>query len=387
MTLRIGLDISPAIGQLGGIPRYILELAKQLSLDGEVDCRYFDGTSWHPQLPALGPGERPNPNSRLLGLGRKLAVGPLRPLARKVWKGVFHHGLERGASRLDLIHYPNYFGPAVSAPEVLTVHDLGFLRFPETLPSDRLRWLQEGLEPALERAARVLVPSHFTASELVALTGIPVERVSVVPMGVGERFLEPLGPERRAEVLARLELPVPYLLAVGTLEPRKNLSTLIRDHAELPAALRSRYPLVLAGARGWKDQALMEQITARSASGELRVLQQVTDDELAALYQSARLVCYPSLYEGFGIPPLEAMASRVPVLVSRASSLPEICGPYVRYADPLDSAAWTAALQEELETEPDPRRLQAAFERARSFNWKRTERDSLRAYQQALGRW
>jgi glycosyltransferase involved in cell wall biosynthesis len=224
------------------------------------------------------------------------------------------------------------------------------------------------IRPALRRAAALPCISAATRDDLVRLFPHARAKATVIPLAADAAFAGP------AAAPGRPDAHRPYVLAVGTLEPRKNLERLVAAWAQLPVALRERHDLVLVGARGWDDSAILR--AARDAGAHL--LGRVTDDDLHALYAGASAFVYPSLYEGFGLPVLEAMAAGAPVVTSSVSSLPEVAGDAALLVDPLDTPAIAHAIERVL-TDPalaeELRR--SGRERARAFSWERTARETL----------
>jgi alpha-1,3-rhamnosyl/mannosyltransferase len=233
--------------------------------------------------------------------------------------------------------------------------------------------MSERLPLAIERAAHILTDSHFQRAEIIGYFGVAPERVTACHLGVGGEF-HPRPPAECQAALERHGLRYrEYLLAVGTLEPRKNLELVLRAYAQLPAALRERCPLAIAGVVGWNTATLKPQLRSLARSGAIRLLGFVDEADLPAIYAGARLFLYPSLYEGFGLPPLEAMASGVPVITSNCSSLPEVVGEAGVQIDPGDESALCDSMRRLMDDPQAWRRYsEAGLERARGFTWEKT---------------
>ncbi|HET8673605.1 MAG TPA: glycosyltransferase family 1 protein [Thermoleophilaceae bacterium] len=263
-------------------------------------------------------------------------------------------------------------------PCAIVVHDLIAFR-PGTHPQRRAALIERAtIRPALRRAAALLCVSDATRSDLVELFPRAASKASVAPLAVSERLRRPRSDEEVAAVRRRHGLDGPYVLFTGTLEPRKNLVRLVEAFAGLPEELRAAHTLALVGPRGWEADEIQRRVGA--AGGQVRVLGFVPDDELAALYQACTLFCYPSLYEGFGLPVLEAMTCGAPVLTSRVSSLPEVGGNGAAYVDPLDVADMRDGIARLLGSSAERRALaERGRARAAEFSWERTAREVLGA--------
>lgn len=283
---------------------------------------------------------------------------------------------------VDVYHCLTYRYPAdYAGPGLVTCYDLTVLTHPETHTVDNKARTMLGLLRALYAGARFVAISRFTADELERLLEVPATRVDVVPLGVDGRF-RPLGAEpARRQVARRFGIDGDFVLAVGTLEPRKNLRRLFAAWAGLPADLRRATPLVVAGGGGWKHETTDAYLRRHPELGGVRFLGRVTDDELVALYSAATVFAYPSLAEGFGLPVAEAMACGCPVLTSDVSSLPEIAGDAALRVDPTAEAAIRDGLERLLGDPAERReRATAGIARARAFTWERYGRELLEIY-------
>jgi glycosyltransferase involved in cell wall biosynthesis len=312
--LRVGVDTSPLIQTRAGTARHVRGLLGALKNRRGLEL----------ELLSFG------------GKGRASSV-----VRDTLWYPV---GLRR-ARGLDVLHCTTFRGPARSRiPTVVTVHDLAILRYPDAFPRWHRLYGSAGLRRVLHSADAVVAVSEFTKDEVVALADIPHERMRVVPNGVDEVF-KPSGPTAEGS----------YVLAVATLEPRKNLGRAVE------AAQMAGVELRVVGARGWGGVEVPGWV------GE------IPDAELAALYRGARCVLYPSLYEGFGLPVLEAMACGTPVVTSRGTALEEVAGAAAVLADPLDVTSIAAAI-----AEAESRRDQLVplgLARAAEFTWERAADD------------
>ena len=354
--------------QPGGIGRYTWELCKGLRERDDIDVRF------------VAHGRLIDDPAVLMRSARLPRLSRLSRLRR--WTG------RRAVKSLlgsTLVHGPNYFLPEGVDGGVITVHDLSVFRFPETHPAERVRQFEKLFQSSLDRSSHIITDTETVRAEVIATFGVPANRVTAVPLGVDSRFRPHSAGELR-DALAGLGLePEGYGLCVSTLEPRKKIAELLQAWEHLPECLRDRFPLVLAGGSGWRNEALRELIDRGTGKGWLRHLGFVDEAKMPALYAGARLFLYPSVYEGFGLPPLEAMASGVPIIVSNLSCLPEVCGPAATYIDPFDTEAFSSAIKEVLgDDERRKSQLQIGLERAASFTWTRCVEGTVGVYRTAL---
>lgn len=289
--------------------------------------------------------------------------------------------------RLDLLHALAYVAPVVAAcPTVVTVHDLSFVRYPRAFrPLNRL-YLTYLTKRSVWRARRVLADSCSTRDDLVRYWQVPAARISVVHAAVEAEYY-PLPAREVEERRRRRQLPARFVLYLGTLEPRKNVVAAVEAFARWAARSRDRETwLVIAGARGWYYQQIFARVEALGLADRVLFPGFVPASELPDWYRAATLFIYPSLYEGFGLPPLEAMACGTPVITSNTSSLPEVVGDAALLVDPYDVEAIAEAMARLLADAGLRQRLrEAGLARARLFSWERTARETVAAYRLALG--
>ncbi|HYH11549.1 MAG TPA: glycosyltransferase family 1 protein [Thermomicrobiales bacterium] len=317
---------------------------------------------------------------RLLEFGLRLG-----PVARSVSTRILWEqtclAADIARHRLDVFHGPvNALPVALRAPGVVTIHDLAFLRFPHHLPAARRAWLIGAIRHSARAAARVITISEQTASDLVDWLRLDRGKIRVIPLAVAPGIRRLSGAELRVFRL-RYGQDRPYILVVGTLEPRKNLPMLLRAFA----AIRDRVPhrLVLVGPEGWLTGELHETIRELGLGDRLVLSGFVSDAELGGWYSAADLVAFPSWYEGFGLPMLEAMSCGAPVLAANTSSLPEVGGDAAAYADPGSQDAWSATLLDLLSDPSERQRLSVAgMTRAEHFSWERTARETWDVYRE-----
>jgi glycosyltransferase involved in cell wall biosynthesis len=362
MPISVGFDLTHARLNRTGLGRYPSELA-----------------------PAL----RARPGVRLLDLGAvpEQASSPARRIARGLWReGLYYPaGLARAGARkgAQVLHVPTP-APARGAglPLVVTVHDLLPLRLPR-LFTRQTRAHTRLYIPFVRRAARIITPSAHTRAEVIELLRVADDRVVVIPEGCAERFCVR---EVDRDALRREHgIAGPYVLCVGTLEPRKNLATVLRVFRRVSAAVPDA-ELVLVGGRGWRNHAFETELGSdEGAARRLRVAGFVSDERLVDLYAGAGCFLFPSLGEGFGLPPLEAMACGAPVVISDRPALDEVCGDAALIAPALDVERLADHVIAVLRDGALARRMRAAgIARAERFTWAAAAAATERVYRDAL---
>ena len=287
-------------------------------------------------------------------------------------------------ARVDVVHSLASTAPAWGRfRRVVTVHDLIYARYPEAHSGLRDRGMRVLVPLAVRRSDRVIAISQSTKRDLVELLRTPADRIDVVPEGMGN--VQRAAPLDEGEVRRRLGLgDRPVVLSLSAKRPHKNIGALIGALARIP--IECRPLLVLPGYPTWYEQELRARADALRVHDDVRFLGWLADDELEGLWSVATAFVFPSLYEGFGLPVLEAMARRVPVACSNVSSLPEVAGDAAILFDPRDEAAIASAIERMLEDDAEAERLRAAgLARAASFTWRRTAELTLGSYSRALG--
>jgi glycosyltransferase involved in cell wall biosynthesis len=323
--MRVAVDVTPLSQTRAGTARYLRALLPRLESGADVE--------------------------RLAGFSRG------RPGTLWLDLAWYPHVLPYRARNADLLHCPTYRGPVhARKPFVVTVHDVAVFRHPDVFPRWTREYSRRVVPFVLRAASRVFAVSEFTASELVEVLGIPREKISVTPNAVDDVFT-PDGPRAEGD----------YALVVGTLEPRKNLSRAIAAAAQVGVELR------VVGARGWGG--------VEAQGTHVHWLGELSDAELAKQCRGALCLVYPSLYEGFGIPVLEAMACGTPVVTSRGGATEEVAGGAAVLVDPLDPDAIAAGLTEAIERREELRPL--GLERARAFDWREVARETVAVYREA----
>lgn len=304
------------------------------------------------------------------------------PGVRIIWEQALAP-LELARVQPDLVHGMAFATPLLwPGPSVVTIFDLSFMRYPQRLSTGRRIYLRAITRVSAHRARRVIAISESGKSEICALLGVSPSKVDVALPGVAPDF-HSLTAQEVSDFRNRRHLPERFILYVGTIEPRKNLDILLGAYAQM--AERKDIKLVLAGGKGWQSERLSALIDDLGLTRDVITTGYINNDELPLWYNSCEVFVYPSVYEGFGIPVLEAMACGRPVIVSDTSSLPEVVGSCGLLVPPTDTKAWVGALSGLLANTAMQRDLSArGQERARQFTWKNTASATVDAYHKAL---
>ena len=380
MTMRIAFNATSLLSPLTGIGQYSRHLALGLAARTDLEPEFFYGTFWSKAVRDVAVANRQITAPRLR---RFLPFSyELRRVAQKYQ---FTAYCKKRA--FDLYHEPNIIALATNTPTVITVHDLSWIRYPETHPADRVRAMNKYFEPGLRQASLILTDSEFVRQELMDVFGVKPHLIRTVLLGV-EALFRPRSTAETHTLLETLGLTHGhYMLAVGTLEPRKNLSVALNAFMKLSPQLRKRFPMVIAGMKGWHTSALEQQIAPLVSAGEIRLLGYLPREDLATVIAGATALVYPSIYEGFGLPPLEAMACAVPVITSNVSSIPEVVGSTGLMLDPQDVDGFSEAMRL-VASAPDLRAGMAknVLERSCQFSWENCVSETIDAYKFVLNR-
>jgi len=372
VSLRVILSVEALEPRLSGIGRYSWELAQRVPLiDGVDNVRYYRNGQWiaEPSL-LLTEGQHPLWGNKPLRWLRK----------RNKWAVNLRQSF---VMRSHLFHGPNYFLPPAGAGGVITVHDLSVFRYPETHPAERLAQFERHFRLSIKRAGHIITDSETTRIELAEFLGFDLKRITAVPLAASPIF-RPRPAEAVAPALARYDLtPQGYALCVSTVEPRKRITELLHAWEKLPPVVRKRWPLMVTGGTGWLSDAVRDLMDKGACQGWVRYLGFVPEEDLPLLYAGAALFVYPSIYEGFGLPPVEAMASGVPVVVSDASCLPEVTGGAAMLVQPEDVDGFSERLEQALLDEHWRRDAVAkGLAVAGGYSWDRCAHETVNVYRQ-----
>lgn len=355
---RIGIDVRLTYYRQGGIAEYMRQLTNALA--------------------ALAPPYR-------FHLLHNFRAQETLAFQRGNYYTPCHHRLEGialGAEifprRFDLLHSPDFIPPLFGARRyVITIHDLAFLLYANIQTADSLRYYAGQIQRAVRQADHIIAVSHTTRDDLIRLLHVPSEKITVIWEGIHPRF--------RVLEHSVVQLPDDYLLFVGTIEPRKNIPNLLQGYAILKSRQKTVSKLVLAGQKGWLSEESFAAIEGLGLQEDVIWLGGVPFNELPALYNRAKILVYPSLYEGFGFPPLEAMACGTPTITSDRGALKEIAGEAALYVNPDEPESIAAGLQKLLSDENLYQTLrERGLAHVRQFSWEQTARQTLAVYEKVL---
>ncbi|WP_374553322.1 glycosyltransferase family 4 protein [Sphingobium yanoikuyae] len=380
MSVKVILSVEALEPRLSGIGRYSWELAQRIGAAPEVEgVRFYRNGEWIAdpavllELPVT-PRQRHKVHRWL----RKRTTG-LRKWGRDL--------RDAAVMRSHLFHGPNYFLPAAAEGGVITVHDLSVFRYPETHPAERLRHFERDFQASLARAAHIVTDSVTTRDEVIDFLSLAPERVTAVPLAASPAFM-PRHTDQLRPALSRYDLvPQGYALCVSTVEPRKRIPQLLLAWEKLPLAVRSRWPLMVTGGAGWLSDDIQALMARGAREGWVRYLGFVPEEDLPLLYAGAVLFVYPSIYEGFGLPPVEAMASGVPTVVANASCLPEVTGGAAMLVEPEDIDDFARRLEQALvDAQWRASACDAGLAIAGGYSWGRCARETVALYGRVAGR-
>ncbi len=364
--MRIGVDARLMHHQKAGISKYTWHLLQALAaLDLEDEFIIFQHRKQHEEIVRA-------PNFR-----RATIVSPVHSRLEQ-----FAMPLELLRFNLTLLHSTDFIPPLrATMPTVITVHDLAFLHYPHFLTTTSAAYYGQ-IDRAARAADAIIVPSEHTKNDLIGILGVPNHKISVIYEAAAETFVPLPLEETRASLQAELGIPQNFFLFVGTIEPRKNIGGLLQAYEYL----KSHYSigdaaLVIAGGKGWLYDETLESVRKLGIEDAVHFVGRVSDETLQRLYVGARALVHPAFYEGFGLPPLEAMACGTPVIVSNVSSLPEVVQDAALLVDPNDAEEIAVAMHRLLTDDALHAELrEKGLARAASFSWQRAAIDTLGVY-------
>jgi alpha-1,3-rhamnosyl/mannosyltransferase len=392
--MRVAIDtrsLRPPLAGIGHFTHRLTEAMLPLLSDGET-LLAFNGLSLQSlDRRFLSYVESANSGTESLGWRRAAAqvagklYDTLRPTApvRKVFRAAQARRFRGSESRFDVFHAVNYVPPGRFRRPVLPfIHDLSHVRHPLMHPKDRVEWLEKQLALVAE-APLLQTNSLFSKREITAVLGIAADRVHVTYAAAGTEFR--VARDGDESWLAKHNLVAArYILAVGTREPRKNFKSVAEAYVGLPENIRARVPLIWCGPPGWGELSLSSSATKVRDGGQIRMVGYVPDRELAALYRNCTLFVMASVYEGFGMPVVEAMACGARIALSKIPVFEEVAGDYARYVEPLDVEEWRRAIGDAIEEACDGRSIQMRQPDLTRFSWQSSAATTLDLYRQLL---
>lgn len=384
MTLDVILAADSLRPPLTGIGRYTYELAARLAHHKDIArLRYFSMGRWltNPlaDLDERRSGSKQHspdrPSLRTIVAGNRAAVWVYQALTPTLY------GLLLRGNKSSIYHSPNFIVPPFKGAVVSTVHDLSHIVHPQFHPQARVDFMNLAFDVSMKRTDHVITDSETVRTEFLNRFNWAPERVSAIALGVDPEY-HPRSADELHAVLAQWGLRFQgYVLYVGSIEPRKNLERLLKAYATLPLTIRREHPLVMAGSRGWHSDQIHKQMEIARTEGWVHYLSFVSQAHLPLLYAGAALFAYPSLYEGFGLPIAEAMASGVPVITSSISCMPEVAGGAARLVNPLDVEDVATALRECLDSRSWRNEArQRGLARATNFSWNECAQRTVGVY-------
>ena len=381
--MKVILSIDPVRFPLTGIGRYTFELARHLKeIEVIEQLRFLSGyrfASLPEQMRSV-----------------QLTALPARPFRRRLLKSPLTIELYSRVSPLlkqvalrgyadHVYHGPNFYLPPFKGPSVCTFHDLSIFTWAHCHPPERVKYMRKEIVKTLKRADMLITDTETTRQEVATYFGWPLDKIRAVPLGCSEEF-RPRSVDELTPLLTKHALTSQgYSLYVGTIEPRKNLEVLLDAYALLPQAVKQQWPLVLIGYKGWRSEELHARIEKAVKEGWAHYLGFVEADDLPLIYAGARIFVFPSLYEGFGLPVLEAMASGVPVVCSNASTLPEVTGDAAAMCEPQDVDGLSELISRALQDENwRNQAISKGLLQAASFSWQRCAEETTQVYKEVL---
>ena len=374
---HITIDYTPAVHQRAGIGRLTRELTRALlALPSPHQFKLF----------VMGGGEEAH---RMAPVAVHASPISDRWFHRLWFKANLPLPVQWFAGRCDLYHATDFVLPPTlpHTPTVLTVHDLSFERDPGSAVPTLLQFLRKVVPASACRASHIVADSHATAQDLTDLYGIAPAKITTIHSGVHPRFqVAVASPDEPQHIRTKYQLgDAPYILAVGTMQPRKNHLGLVRAFAKLIERTATHANLVISGGKGWLYADVASEVRRLGLNDRVKFIGYADDADLPGLYRAAAVFAFPSLYEGFGLPLLEAMASGVPVITSNVSSLPEVVGDVGLLINPHDVDALAAALDQALHNDVwRAQAIAAGLARAQQFTWQRAAQELLDVYTQTL---
>ena len=373
MTLKIAVNATSLLKPMTGIGRYTYNLFSEIIKTDECEVDFLYGLSWGKKL--VVPAGKYQKTSQAVSK----TLPYVRTLGRLAQKNILKYKFSK--EKYDLYHEPNFLALSFVSPVVATIHDLSIIKYPDFHPPDRVKMFEKNLLRTLDRAEYLIADSEFVRKDIINTFGVDPEKVVTTLLGVEKSFC-PRNEESAVSLLNSYKLKYKsYFLVVSTLEPRKNFKLVIEAYMRLDNKVKERYPLVIIGMNGWEMSQFDKDLEKLKRQGHLRMPGYVDNGALPILYSSAKLFLYPSLYEGFGLPPLEAMACGAPVITSNTSSLPEVVGDAGITVSPYDDEGLRDVMARLVEDDEMLAELsRKSLERSKLFTWGKCAEQTIDVY-------
>lgn len=374
------MKIPPPWGMKTGVEYYVLNLAENLILiDKDNEYIFFICFSIGSKMDSRPFLESRNSKKKIIRL-------PINSLLCLSWAYFSAPPIDWIIGEVDLFHSPYSIAPPLKKGNLIyTVHDLVNLKYPELHTIKSAPVYLKRLSLSVQEAKRIIAVSENTKNDLMEFTKVPEEKIRVIPEAPRKEFRRIEDTELIKKIKEKYNLNQKYILSVCTLEPRKNLKNLIRSYSQLKDDMKKEYSLVIVGKKGWLYNEIFEEIENLKLHDRVKIIGYVPENHVPVLMNGAEVFVYPSIYEGFGLPPLEAMACGIPVISSNSSSLPEVIGDAGILFNPYDTDELTEKLSCLLSSEALKKEMSIKGEqRARIFSWEKTARETLKVYYEAF---
>ena len=382
--INIGFNSSILVNRLTGIGRYVNTLLNHFNKYEFLKIVNFNGCNWNNNIIKSDFNNLNNLNNFNFIISNLRKVIPYSYTIKKnIQQYFFSQGLKKIA--IDIYHEPNYLSFKYNGPTILNVHDLSWISFPQTHPKERVKILNENFESSLRNAEKIITDSLFIKNEIISQFGIKKDKIHSIELGV-EDYFRPISKLDSFYLLNKYNLSYKnYWIYLGTIEPRKNIELIIDAFMKLPKFIRVSNPLVIVGMYGWNSKALYTKINKLLKFGEIIYLSYVKNSELPILLSGARALIYPSLYEGFGLPTLEAMSCGAPVICSNVTSLPEVVGQAGLYFHPSDVDKLNEYMLNLFDDEKYCNLLsERSILRSKNFTWDKCAKETIKIYRLVL---
>jgi len=379
--MKIGIDCSNVPGNRTGVGEYTYNLVHALAKVDKVNSYMLYPFFYYVIKPDFKEADLPDKDNFTVRDLLPSYPGLFKRLFRLAGGSLFK---EEMLGDVDIVHSTTFCAPRFKDQKkrlIVTIYDLTVITHPECHQRLNIMHCKKGIEDAVKYADAIIAISEHTKKDLINIAGAPEELVTVTPLAP-DPDLKPITDKKALnKVRQRYKLPENYILFLGSLEPRKNVATLIKAYAGLPEGLKQKHHLVIAGAKGWLNSPVHDTLKELGLMERTTFTGYVDRCDLSALYSMARCFVYPSLYEGFGLPVLEAMACGTPVITSNTSSMPEVSGTAARLIDPLDAGQLSATLEETLDSKTIREEMRKkGFIQVKKFSWELCAAETLEVY-------